>query len=312
MNDLMQRIVDGALAEAGSIIVGITVTFLGRILRVNSNTKEKLYNEKDLKDFKLDNLKELTQILLKEGELSTNDFLKMKNLIEIADIADKHFMNQNPNKASKESFQNINWDWMMRFFDAVGNISDKELHVLWAKILAGELSKNNSFSLRAIDILKNFSVEDARNYHKICNHSFESGNNVFIPSDEMFRNYADITFEDILALDDLGLVNSSSFALSYSCNKLSTSILEQNDRLVLVVNNNSDSLETYGIMANRFTALGKELRSTMEFDIHDKDILALRDCFRKNEDNKNLYFSVHRIQGYTDVGIQYDTNEVIA
>lgn len=310
MSDWMQKVVDGCVTELCSFFVGVTITFLGRLLRINSKT-QKIFNKEDLKKFKLDNLKELTQTLLKEGELSTNDFLKLNNLIDIADIADKHFM-KNSSVDRKESFQDIDWDWMMRFFDAVGNISDKELHVLWAKILAGELSKNNSFSLRAIDILKNFSVEDARNYHKICNHSFDSGNNVFIPSDEMFRNYADITFEDILALDDLGLVNSSSFALSYSCNKLSTSILEQNDRLVLVVNNNSDSLETYGIMANRFTALGKELRSTMEFDIHDKDILALRDCFRKNEDNKNLYFSVHRIQGYTDVGIQYDTNEVIA
>lgn len=309
MSDLMQKVVDGCVAELCSFFVGVTITFLGRLLRINSKTKE-LFNEQDLKKFKLDNLKELTQTLLKEGELSTNDFLKMNNLIDIADIADKHFM-KNSSVDRKESFQDIDWDWMMRFFDAVGNISDKELHVLWAKILAGELSKKNSFSLRAIDILKNFSVEDARNYHKICNHSFESGNSVFIPSDETFRNYADITFEDILALDDLGLVNSSSFTLSYSCNKLSTNILEQNDRLVLVVNNNSDNLETYGIMANRFTALGKELRSTMKFDIHDKDILALRDCFRKNEDNKNLYFSVHRIQGYTDVGIQYDTNEVI-
>ena len=41
---------------------------------------------------------------------------------------------------------------MMRFFDAVGNISEQELHLLWAKILAGELSRKGSFSLRTLDM----------------------------------------------------------------------------------------------------------------------------------------------------------------
>lgn len=60
----------------------------------------------------------------------------------------------------------------------------------------------------------------------------------------------------------------------------------------------------------RINELGKELRSTMEFAIHDKDIFELRDCLRKNIEKQDILFSVHIIRKNSNHEIQYDKKEV--
>ena len=40
----------------------------------------------------------------------------------------------------------IEFDWIMRFFDAVGNISNEELQRLWGKVLAGEMKHFEQFN----------------------------------------------------------------------------------------------------------------------------------------------------------------------
>ena len=61
-----------------------------------------------------------------------------------------------------------NHDWTARFFTEVQDVSSKEMQLLWAKVLAGEVERPGSTSIRALGILKNIDQETALLFRKFC------------------------------------------------------------------------------------------------------------------------------------------------
>ena len=59
-------------------------------------------------------------------------------------------------------------DWFSSFISLAENISNTTMQGLWAKILAGEVSKPGSFSFKALKVFKNMSIRDAKLFAKAC------------------------------------------------------------------------------------------------------------------------------------------------
>ena len=59
-------------------------------------------------------------------------------------------------------------DWFNSFIPLAENISNSTMQGLWAKILAGEISKPGSFSLKALSVFKAMSIFDAKLFAKAC------------------------------------------------------------------------------------------------------------------------------------------------
>ena len=59
-------------------------------------------------------------------------------------------------------------DWTARFFNDVQDVSSEEMQSLWAKILAGEVERPGSTSIRSLGILKNLDKRTARLFEKFC------------------------------------------------------------------------------------------------------------------------------------------------
>ena len=59
-------------------------------------------------------------------------------------------------------------DWTARFFNDVQDVSSEEMQSLWAKILAGEVERPGSTSIRALGILKNLDKSTARLFERFC------------------------------------------------------------------------------------------------------------------------------------------------
>lgn len=53
-------------------------------------------------------------------------------------------------------------DWFNNFILLAENIGNPSMQALWAKILAGEIAKPGSFSLKALNVFKNMSMNDAK------------------------------------------------------------------------------------------------------------------------------------------------------
>lgn len=61
-----------------------------------------------------------------------------------------------------------NHDWTARFFGQVQDISDEELQAIWAKILAGEVKRPGSVSLRTLSLLKDIDQVVATQFRALC------------------------------------------------------------------------------------------------------------------------------------------------
>jgi hypothetical protein len=115
---------------------------------------------------------------------------------------------------SKVSEDKPESDWINRFFEIAENISTEDLQYLWGKILAGEIQKPGSFSLRTLETLKNMSRQEAENFCKLGQYILRDSNNMAIyidPEKYIFKQENTLGFTEILALKDAGIIADSDF-----------------------------------------------------------------------------------------------------
>ena len=237
-----------------------------------------IFLRKNTKDVEFEKLKagkfrEVADRLLASGYMTYTEFYKAANFLHVAELADQVFKQDYQNKADEN--QKYDFDWYMRFYDIVGNISDEEMQVLWAKILAGEIHKKGTYSLQLLDILKNFTQKQAELFNRVCSHCFISGDNVYIPNDNEYLQFANITYQDILDLDALGLINSSgTTSLSVKVQPNRPSLLG-NDmlRMVIEYNGQGHATQEFSFLQFPFTSAGRELITLIGKHGSEKDFL---------------------------------------
>jgi Protein of unknown function (DUF2806) len=70
-----------------------------------------------------------------------------------------------PERVSDEA---VHEDWVAQFFEQCQNVSDSEMQSLWGQILAGEVARPGSFSMRTLHAVKMLRKEDARLFTSVC------------------------------------------------------------------------------------------------------------------------------------------------
>ena len=109
-------------------------------------------------------------------------------------------------------------DWTARFFDGIQDVSSEELQLLWAKVLAGEVERPDSTSIRTLSILKNLDPAIAGLFRKLCSAcvSLKSGGQFMdarVPSlggnaaDNALRIY-ELDYINLNVLNEHGLITS--------------------------------------------------------------------------------------------------------
>lgn len=59
-------------------------------------------------------------------------------------------------------------DWTARFFSEVQDVSSEEMRSMWARVLAGEVERSGSTSVRTLSVLKNLDRRTADLFRKLC------------------------------------------------------------------------------------------------------------------------------------------------
>lgn len=142
-----------------------------------------------------------------------NDLRRQKNVESITLDA----INYLPPSVSSEP---VNEDWIFAFYDRAQDISDKQMQELWARILAGEISKPGSFSRRTLESVKMLSANEARLFVKCCpfvwSGELEEDKIIPIIILDGLRTppiQAELTFTDCQVLQSAGLVTVGNFFL---------------------------------------------------------------------------------------------------
>ena len=81
---------------------------------------------------------------------------KLSNTMAVIEKAQSHFT-----EGEQVSDEPIDEGWENRFFNIVEEISDDELREIWGRVLAGEIKKPKSYSLRTLECLRNLNKEEA-------------------------------------------------------------------------------------------------------------------------------------------------------
>ena len=259
-------------------------------------------NIKAMEAFKSREFEKVANELLSEGKLSYVELYKCRNFLKVAKRADEVIADFHNNDS--ESVQGSNdkdkfsFDWLMRFFDAVGNISNDDLQRLWGKVLANEIARPKSCSLRTLDMVRNMPPEEAKTFFLLCRYVMQSGDSYYIDSAGFFceedgnqecRDYIqklELSYEEhIVPLLEAGALSIDHDLVIY-INK-DNNLEFHNDKLCGVVISYDDEPVLFQREAYFLTYSGKELFHI----IHDADeyeadeeyaLLCLQEIKRQN------------------------------
>lgn len=111
------------------------------------------------------------------------------------------------------SSEDVDADWINRFFNSVGDISNKQMQLLWGKILANEIKKPHSFSLRTLEVVKNLTQNEASLFFDVVPFILQCAgdeskcfDDYFLPSEDSILQKCGISFSQILVLNESGII----------------------------------------------------------------------------------------------------------
>lgn len=121
------------------------------------------------------------------------------------------------------SSEPVNPDWATRFFDIAQDISDEAMQDLWGRILAGEVTRPKSYSLRTLDVLKNITREEAELFEKAAQYVLYDGSYYLYHFSGKANENMPIEYEDVARLIEIGLIQpDSSVTQNYYWDETST------------------------------------------------------------------------------------------
>lgn len=232
-----------------------------------------------------------------QNRLMAQGRIRQKNIDDVVDIAANQLKGENEVPKDKVSV-----DWATRFFNTVQDISEDEMKLIWGKLLAGEVKFPGSYSLRAIELLKNLTSEEALLFTEASKFALRRAHEIIIIQSDNINNDFGLTFDKILTLTDAGLLKP---------------IIET--AITLKASNNPDMFDfTYGNYAVKAIAKSEEQVSTYVYSIAGSQIYKLIDNPEVNLDNlrkvlqsisnDNVKFQIYKITKWNDFN-DFDIDE---
>jgi len=188
------------------------------------------------------------------SRLNYQQIKKQINLEQIISLAADELSNE-----TIVSEEPVDDDWISRFFNLAEDVNSKEMKILWAKILAGEVKKPKSYSLRTMELLKNISIKEAGLFSKVSQFAISCINKAFLPRIASFNEFG-IEYSDLLLLEELNLITGIESNIKYTSHDKTLSFI--NSGLFLVVERNDTTELNIGSIP--FTRLGVELLALVE------------------------------------------------
>lgn len=137
--------------------------------------------------------------------LISQERVRQKNIDDVFDIAAHKLSSEN-----EVPHDQVDVDWAIRFINNAQDISREELKIIWGHLLAGEIKKPGTFSLRTLESLRNLNAKEAALFHKISRYILNSTGEhalFLFNNDNLFKEIG-ITPDEIFTLIDAGLLIS--------------------------------------------------------------------------------------------------------
>ena len=236
-----------------------------------------------------------------QNRMAFQELQKQQNIESVADKAYNLLLDET--ECSEEPVDN---DWLSRFFNSVENISDNDMQVIWAKILAGEVKRPKTYSLRTLDTLRNLSKDEALLFQKIAPFVFYGDEFKYISSNSKLLEKYGINYGDIILLNECGLLNITSFmGLKISLIKEQMSEIIYSAERAVIFENKQAKDTVFDIDVYKLTTAGMELFDIVKKECNNDYILDLAEIIYI-ENKMNVYVKVFEIKSTENESIVYE------
>ena len=115
--------------------------------------------------------------------------------------------------------ENIESDWITNFFDNCRSVSDRDMQLLWSRILSGEANSPGSFSRKTVNLVADLDKSSAELFQTLCSFGWQFGEMfgpLIVDPREPIYTQRRIGLFSLGELDAIGLIQinaSSGFAL---------------------------------------------------------------------------------------------------
>ena len=179
---------------------------------------------------------------------------KLRNTMAVIEKAQSHFT-----EGEKVSDEPVDEGWKNRFFNIVEEISDQELREIWGSVLAGEIKKPKSYSLRTLECLRNLNKEEASLIVKIAPY--------YVNNDFIHKNCS-ISLEENYILQECGILlddgNSIQFGFKVDAHANHAIVLDCKNALIM--QNDSDNIIKCDLRIFKLSTAGKEIMKLITID----------------------------------------------
>lgn len=216
-----------------------------------------------------------------ERRILYKELKKQNNIENIVQVAADQL------KTEKEVSQDpVDEDWTNRFFNYAEDVTSKEMQKLWGRILAGEIKRPNSYSLRTLEFIRNLTKEEASIFSKIGSCAIFSSGKYFI-NEEFIKSHFNVTLDEILILKELVLLNTNELELKFTNEKGADLIFKSGDKGLLA--KRTEIGQEKRLKATVFTKLGTELLSLLSLSYKEQMFVEIK---KKLEDNEKVEFYI--------------------
>ena len=142
--------------------------------------------------------------------------------------------------------------WINRFFGIIEDISDEELRDIWGRVLAGEIKKPKSYSLRTLETLRNLTSDEASIIVKAATNTFFN--------EYVYKN-ASLSLQEKLLLQEIGVMLDDGMGLEFNWEVKAKSvfIILLDNNYVLTLHNDSEKTIKCNTEVYKLSTAGKEI-----------------------------------------------------
>lgn len=308
-NNLIDIIENGVtyFQPALSTVVGAVLS----TLFIKRNT-----NQPEFEKIKAGKFNEVIDFLLDTGKMSYFEYYKCQNFLNVAKLADRYedAFKEFKNNQKSNSF---NFDWFIRFFDSVGNISDTEMQDLWAKILADEIHNQGTFSLRTLETLRNMNQEEAILFQKIAHLVLTEKNGlkfILCMSDDLgndINEEYELRKNEFITLEECGILSSIRNDNRIYLNKPLSGMWNSETIIIFKYKHQDGGLNSYKYSSYSLTQSARELLGVVDTTPNNEYLLKIgRELMKKY--SGNLRITAHKIIDISDNDVTYyDTVDLL-
>jgi uncharacterized repeat protein (TIGR03899 family) len=150
-----------SLSEPISKLIGAVQSAIG-VLYEPTQTRRKAKADADASLIKMKADLAIRDLAARaEGRVKAKELRRQQNIESILEKAAQFL----PETVSNEK---VDEDWIVQFFEQSQDVGKEELQTLWSKLLAGEIVRPGTYSLRTVQIVKILGKEDAELFTKVC------------------------------------------------------------------------------------------------------------------------------------------------